>query len=113
MADRGCRIRPVISGHTGDKCLVLAIFRRFPPKLRLRLLQFLGVRAIRSHFEGFTAMTRPGAALGFNRPEAGVASPRLLHAVAASLALSALSLCLIVTLTLLSPKGSVAAAFWA
>jgi hypothetical protein len=43
----------------------------------------------------------PGAA-GFDGPTASVASSRLTNAVAASLAIGALSLCLIVTLTVLS-----------
>jgi hypothetical protein len=43
----------------------------------------------------------PGAT-GFSGQSAPVASHRLIDAVAASLALSALSLCLIVTITVLS-----------
>jgi hypothetical protein len=49
----------------------------------------------------------PGAA-GFNGRSAPVASSRLTDAVAASLAIGALSLCLIVTLTVLSIKIAVA-----
>ena len=49
----------------------------------------------------------PGAA-GFNGRVARVASSRLTDAVAASLALGSLSLCLIVTLTVLSIKVSMA-----
>ena len=49
----------------------------------------------------------PGAA-GFNGRSAPVASSRLTDAVAASLAIGALSLCLIVTLTVLSIKVAVA-----
>jgi hypothetical protein len=49
----------------------------------------------------------PGAA-GFSGRSAPVASPRLAHAVAASLAIGSLSLCLIVTLTVFSIKVSVA-----
>ncbi|HEV3500873.1 MAG TPA: hypothetical protein VGZ92_11150 [Bradyrhizobium sp.] len=49
----------------------------------------------------------PGAA-GFSGRSAPVASSRLTHAVAASLAIGALSLCLIVTLTVLSIKIAVA-----
>lgn len=49
----------------------------------------------------------PGAA-GFNSLEAPVVSSRLTHAVAASLAFGGLSLCLIVTLTVLSIKVSMA-----
>lgn len=45
----------------------------------------------------------PGAA-GFEGRFAPVASSRLTHAVAASLAIGALSLCLIVSLTVLSIK---------
>ena len=54
-------------------------------------------------------MTRlPGAASGFNRPETPVASTRLTHAVAATLAIGAMSLCLIVALTMLSIRVSMA-----
>ena len=48
-------------------------------------------------------MTRSGAA-GFTSPAVAVASPRLRDAVAASLAIASISLCLIVTLTVLSNK---------
>ncbi|HEX3116575.1 MAG TPA: hypothetical protein VHQ48_13925 [Bradyrhizobium sp.] len=49
----------------------------------------------------------PGAA-GFNGRSAPVASSRLTHAVATSLAIGSLSLCLIVTLTVLSIKVAMA-----
>ena len=49
----------------------------------------------------------PGAA-GFNGRSAPVASSRLIDAVAASLAIGSLPLCLIVTLTVLSIRVSVA-----
>ena len=49
----------------------------------------------------------PGAA-GFNSRPAPVASSRLTHAVATLLAIGSLSLCLIVTLTVLSIKVSMA-----
>ena len=49
----------------------------------------------------------PGAA-GFGGRSAPVASSRLTDAVAASLAIGALSLCLVVTLTALSIKVSMA-----
>jgi hypothetical protein len=49
----------------------------------------------------------PGAA-GFDGRAASVASSRLTHAVAASLAIGALSLCLIVSLTVFSIKVSMA-----
>jgi len=49
----------------------------------------------------------PGAT-GFNSRQAPVASSRLIDAVAASLAIGSLSLCLIVALTVLSIKVSVA-----
>ena len=44
----------------------------------------------------------PGEAAGFEGRSAPVASSRLIHAVAASLAIGALSLCLIVALTAMS-----------
>lgn len=49
----------------------------------------------------------PGAA-GFNGCSAPVASSRLIDAVATSLAIGSLSLCLIVTLTVFSIKVSMA-----
>jgi hypothetical protein len=49
----------------------------------------------------------PGAA-GFNGRSAPVASSRLTDAVAATLAIGSLSLCLIVTLTVLSIKVALA-----
>jgi hypothetical protein len=53
-------------------------------------------------------MIRSSGATGFDSPAAPVASSRLTDAVAASLALGSLSLCLIVTLTVLSIKVSMA-----
>jgi hypothetical protein len=49
----------------------------------------------------------PGAA-GFSGRSVPVASSRLIDAVTASLAIGSLSLCLVVTLTLLSIKVSIA-----
>ena len=49
----------------------------------------------------------PGA-VGFNGRLAPVASPRLIDAVAASLAIGSLSLCLIVSLTMLSMRVGMA-----
>ena len=49
----------------------------------------------------------PGAA-GFNGQSAPIASTRLIDAVAASLALSAFSLCLVVALTVLSIRSCMA-----
>ncbi len=48
------------------------------------------------------------SSVGFAGRPAPVASSRLTHAVAASLAIGALSLCLIVTLTVLSIKVTMA-----
>jgi hypothetical protein len=53
-------------------------------------------------------MIRSPRAAGFVRPFAPVASSRLTDAVAASLAIGSLSLCLIVTLTVLSIKVAMA-----
>jgi hypothetical protein len=49
-------------------------------------------------------MTRSSGAAGFTSPGAPVASPRLMDAVAASLAVASVSLCLVVTLTVLASK---------
>jgi hypothetical protein len=56
-------------------------------------------------------MVRSPGAAGFDSRPAPVASSRLTHAVAGSLAIGALSLCLIVTLTVLSIKATMAMPF--
>jgi len=53
-------------------------------------------------------MVRSPGVAGFDGRAAFVASSRLTHAVAASLAIGGLSLCLIVSLTVLSIKVSMA-----
>ncbi|WP_456623413.1 MULTISPECIES: hypothetical protein [unclassified Bradyrhizobium] len=53
-------------------------------------------------------MIRASGTAGFHGRPATVASSRLTSAVAASLAVAALSLCLIVTLTVLSTKATMA-----
>jgi hypothetical protein len=53
-------------------------------------------------------MIRSSGAWGFNGRTAPVASSRLHDAVAATLAIGALSLCLVVTLTVLSIKVAMA-----
>lgn len=53
-------------------------------------------------------MIRSPGAQGFHTRSAPVASPRLHDAVAASLAIGSLSLCLIVSLTVLSIKVGMA-----
>ncbi|MBR0798406.1 hypothetical protein JQ615_23755 [Bradyrhizobium jicamae] len=53
-------------------------------------------------------MKRSYGTAGFQGRPAPVASPRLTHAIAASLAISALTLCLVVTLTVLSSKVTMA-----
>jgi hypothetical protein len=55
-----------------------------------------------------SAMIRSSGAAGFDGHVAPVASSTLIHAVAASLAIGALSLCLIVTLTVLSTNVTLA-----
>ena len=60
-------------------------------------------RVIRPYHEGFTAMIRSlAAAHGFGSRTARTASSRLTGAVAASLALGSLSLCLVVAIAALS-----------
>ena len=53
-------------------------------------------------------MMRSSGAVGFESSRAPVASSRLLGAIATSLAIGTLSLCLMVTLTVLSIKATVA-----
>jgi len=59
----------------------------------------------------FPAMTRFTGAHGFSGHSANVASPRLIDAVAASLAFGAFSLCLAVVVAALSMKASMAMPF--
>jgi hypothetical protein len=65
-------------------------------------------QVIRLRIQGFRLMIRSSGAAGFDSRAAIVASSRLTHAVAASLAIGALSLCLIVTLTVLSTNATLA-----
>lgn len=53
-------------------------------------------------------MIRASGTAGFQGPSATVASSRLTQAVAASLAVAALSLCLIVALTVMSTQATMA-----
>ena len=53
-------------------------------------------------------MMRASGTVGFQGRTDTVSSPRLTNAVAASLAVAAVSLCLIVTLTVLSTKATMA-----
>lgn len=53
-------------------------------------------------------MIRASGTAGFQGQTATVSSSRLTNAVAASLAVAALSLCLIVTLTVLTTKATMA-----
>ena len=55
-------------------------------------------------------MNRAPGTTGFQGRPASAASSRLTHAVAASLAIAALSLCLMVTLTVVSTKATMAMA---
>ena len=62
----------------------------------------LALRVIRPRIPGNPAMIRSRGAIGFDGGATPVASLRLIHAVAASLAIGGLSLCLVVTITVLS-----------
>ncbi len=53
-------------------------------------------------------MTRSSGTAGFQGLAAPVASSRLTNAIAASLAIAALSICLVVTLTVLSVQTTMA-----
>jgi hypothetical protein len=61
--------------------------------------------------QGPPTMTRSPGAAGFSGQSIPVASPRLIDAVVASLALGAFSLCLVVTLTVLSIRSCMAMPF--
>jgi hypothetical protein len=66
---------------------------------------------IRQRLEGFTAMIRsPGPVAGFAVRSTLVASPRLIQAVAASLAVGCVMLCLIVAHTVSIDYGNAARA---
>jgi hypothetical protein len=90
----------------------LAIFTGRPPQYCLRPLRILsGAQVIRPALVRNLVMIRSPGVLGFNGRPAPVASSRLWNAVAATLAIGSLSLCLIVTLTVLSIKVSMAMPF--
>ena len=65
-------------------------------------------QVIRPRPEGILTMIRSPGTAGFVSRPTPVASSRLTNAVAASLAIGALSLCLVVTLTVLSIKVTMA-----
>jgi hypothetical protein len=84
---------------------------RFRRKIARPDGEFAGLRVIRPLPlpQGFPVMKRsPGAAGGFASRSAPVASSCLIQAVAASLAVGSLSLCLVVTLNILSTGASMA-----
>jgi hypothetical protein len=82
----------------------LAVFGAVAPQYCLRLLRNLESVAGDSPapFQGNSAMSGSPGATGFDGRATPVASSRLIHAVAASLAIGGLSLCLVVTITVLS-----------
>jgi hypothetical protein len=96
------------SGHNRRSCRYFATFAVLPPKYCLRLLGKAGSAGDSPASQGFPAMIRSSRAAGFDGHAAPVASSRLTNAVAASLAIGSLSLCLIVALTVLSIKVSMA-----
>jgi hypothetical protein len=65
-------------------------------------------QVIRLRIQGFRRMIPSSGAAGFDSRAATVASSKLTHAVAASLAIGAISLCLIATLTVLSTNVTLA-----
>jgi len=76
-----------------------------PQYCRLRLRGSWPSRVIRPRRTRNPIMKRPPGAAGFSGQSTPVASSRLIDAVAASLALSAFSLCLAVALTVLTLKA--------
>jgi hypothetical protein len=98
-----------IAGITLQIAVIWPFSRVRPPQYCRRSRRYLNaLRVIRPRIEGFQAMIRSPGAVGFNGRTAPVASSRLIDAVAASLAIGSLSLCLIVALTMLSIKVSMA-----
>jgi hypothetical protein len=87
---------------------LLTFLRGFRPKNAGEYCEILPAAVIRPRFEGFKVMTRSPGAAGFETRSVPAASTRLTHAVAASLAIGSLSLCLIVALSVLSIKASMA-----
>src|SRR2546430_16360577 len=80
-----------------------------PPQCCLRLLRNLpGVAGDSPACSRISAMMRSPGAAGFSGHAASFVSSSLTHAVAGSLAIGALSMCLIVTLTVLSIRASIA-----
>jgi hypothetical protein len=80
----------------------LAVFAAAPAAFLPAILASIAKVAGDSRMQGFTAMIRSPGAAGFSSQSAPVASPRLIDVVAASLAFGALSLCLVVTITVFS-----------
>jgi len=66
------------------------------------------LQVIRLHVEGISAMMPSSGAAGFGDRAVSVVSSKLTHAVAGSLTVGALSVCLIVALTVLSIKAGIA-----
>jgi hypothetical protein len=79
------------------------------PVLTVKFPENAGV--IRPRLEGFRTMIRSPGTVGFVSRPAPVASARLTSAIATSLAIGTLSLCLMVMLTVLSIKATVAMPF--
>jgi hypothetical protein len=79
-----------------------------PQYCRRVLRGFFALRVIRPRPTRIPFMTRSPGAAGFTGQRLPVASPRLIDAVVASLAFGAFSLCLVVTLTVLSIRACTA-----
>ena len=109
---RACRQRLTIAGIALTIAAVPPFSAAWPPQCCRRSLQgFPDVRksrVIRPALQGFRPMIRSPGAVGFESSRAPVASSRLLGAIATSLAIGTLSLCLMVTLTVLSIKATIA-----
>jgi hypothetical protein len=89
--------------------LLSPLLSKFCPNIACQTCDLSIQRTIRLRFEGFKAMPRTtGVVSGFSTPAAPSVRRRVSDAIAAGLALGALSLSLVVTITVLSIKVSMA-----
>ncbi len=93
------------NGHNASFAVISPFSTPLRPNIAGECCKKIFVRGvIRPRLEGFWTMIRSPGTAGFDGRCASVAPQRLTDAVAASLAIGSLSLCLVVTLTVVSIK---------
>jgi hypothetical protein len=104
IADKNSGYRHV----TATLAAILPFSRQRRPNIARDCCEIFHVAGDSPAHSRISAMIRSPGTAGFDGLAAPVASSKLTHAVAASLVIGALSLCLIVTLTVLSTKVTMA-----